>query len=555
MLIFSKKAHPLASFVSGLIVTMMTASAAVASQNIFFLYTPLRLSLSINSLAEFAQSGTIKGDLAFYLRLAEATTADQIAFQERLNQTIEVDPVRLSRLLNSSIGEDFLLRLGYIINIEGGRNGKFPLRGALVKAAFRPEGLSLIGFLRELPVNIEINLRELQAIVARINDVVEATILFSEEIIRLASQEIETTSTVNYGQLPDLTQPGEQRVTQETWELTDSSRHRSFRVLVYYPQGELNPDTPVIVISHGLGSSPEDFGWIATHLASYGYLVAIPQHRGSDFTQVENLLNGLARTLPITEEFIDRPLDISFVLDELERRNPSQFNGKLELTRVGLFGHSFGGYSILALAGATLDFDHLEQECDLKRISGNTSLLLQCRALELEGKEYNFQDPRIAAVYAANPVNSAVFGPEGLGKISVPVFIAAGNFDPATPFIFEQVNSFPWLTTEHKYLLLQEGQAHIDFSQIDADFNNVIQAHINITLPPPELLHKYTSATTTAFFQTHLVGDPEYAVFLQSAYLDYLSNEQPFRAHMISRASSAELNQRILEFRRERRIK
>lgn len=555
MSIFSKTTAILASFVSGLVLNTVTATSTVAAEDILFLYTPVRLSLSIDSLTEFAQSGTINPDLDFYLRLADATEEETIAFQERLNQSITVDPVRLSRLLNSRLGEDFLSRLGHIINIQGGSNGKFPLRGALINAAFDPEGLSFIGFLRELPVNIEINLRELQDMVKRINNVVEATILFSEEIIRLASQEIQMTPIVDYSQLPDLTQPGEYRVTQETWMLTDPSRDRSFRVLVYYPQGELNPDTPVVIISHGLGSPPEDFGWIATYLASYGYLVAIPQHRGSDFTQVENLLDGLTRSLPITEEFIDRPLDVSFVLDELERRNQSQFNGKLELTRVGLFGHSFGGYNILALAGATIDFNHLEQECDLTRMTGNTSLLLQCRALELDRKEYNFQDERIAAVYAANPVNSAVFGPEGLAKISVPVFIAAGNFDPATPFVFEQVSSFPWLTTENKYLLLQEGQAHIDFSKIDADFNNLIQAHINITLPPPELLHEYTRATTLAFLQRHLLGDAEYEVFLQSAYLDYLSTDQPFKAYLITRISSNELNQGIEQFKRERGIR
>src|SRR6202049_5293986 len=41
------------------------------------------------------------------------------------------------------------------------------------------------------------------------------------------------------------------------------------------------------------------------------------------------------------------PADIAFVLDQLERLNVSdptgKFTGRLDMTRVGVFGHSFGG--------------------------------------------------------------------------------------------------------------------------------------------------------------------------------------------------------------------
>lgn len=44
------------------------------------------------------------------------------------------------------------------------------------------------------------------------------------------------------------------------------------------------------------------------------------------------------------------------MIDELERRNPSQFEGRLDLQNVGVPGHSFGGYGALAVAGAVIDF-------------------------------------------------------------------------------------------------------------------------------------------------------------------------------------------------------
>lgn len=95
------------------------------------------------------------------------------------------------------------------------------------------------------------------------------------------------------------------------------------------------------------------------------------------------------------QEFIDRPLDITFILDQLETINSSQFNNQLNLQKVGLFGYSFGGATALALAGAEINFEQLEQDCTPDNKRFNISLLYQCRALELPRKTYSFKDDRI----------------------------------------------------------------------------------------------------------------------------------------------------------------
>ncbi|ELR98931.1 alpha/beta hydrolase [Gloeocapsa sp. PCC 73106] len=554
MSIIRKKARFLAAFATSCVATLATVSSVCAAQTLFFIYTPLKFSLNVDSLSEFADSGTIQPDLAFYLNLANATEVEKLSFQRKLNRTINVDPVLLSRLLNSDLGEVFLERVGYVINIQGGRNGKFPIRGAMVTSALSPEGFTLIGFLRELPVNMEIDMRLLLTVANSIKNVVDATLIFAEETARLAQQEAEAAPSVNFSELSDLRMRGPVEPIKQTWTLTDSSRDRTFYVDVYFPPGVQTTNIPVVIMSHGLGSRPEDFGDNAQHLASHGYLVAVPQHPGSDHQQVRRMKEGFSRSFFLLDEFVDRPLDISYVIDELERRNAVEFNNQLNLTEVGAFGHSFGGYTVLALAGATIDFDHLETECGVKRIRGNVSILLQCRALDLDRQQYNFRDERITAVYASNPVNSAIFGPRGLGKISIPVFIGAGNYDLATPFVFEQVQSFSWLTSDNRYLLLQEGQAHVDFSKLDAGVTEIIQSTINQTLPSPELLRDYSNATLLAFFDRYINENTAYDVFLQPSYVMYLSTDEEFKAHMITRASSEELNDAIVSFKRERRI-
>lgn len=73
-------------------------------------------------------------------------------------------------------------------------------------------------------------------------------------------------------------------------------------------------------------------------MASYGYVVVLPQHPGSDTQQTEDFLAGFSRQIFRLNEFIDRPLDITFVLNELTRLNNQQFGGKLNLESVGVGG-------------------------------------------------------------------------------------------------------------------------------------------------------------------------------------------------------------------------
>ncbi len=361
-------------------------------------------------------------------------------------------------------------------------------------------------------------------------------------------------SPINFANLPDLRQKGSFEVTQQRWTLIDKSRNRNFYVDIHRPQSERKNRTPVVIMSHGLGSKPEDFAEGAQNLASHGYVVALPQHIGSDAHQIQALLRGLSREVFLTDEFIDRPLDISYVIDELERRNPTEFKGQLALDRVGVFGHSFGGYTALAVAGAIIDFDYLEQECQVGRGRVNTALLLQCRALGLKRKVYNFRDQRIVAVLAHNPVNRSIFGPQGLNQIQIPVLLGAGSYDPATPFIFEQLDSFTWLTHPDKYLVLQEGQAHIDISSLDGGISEVLDSIEELTVPETQLLREYTQATLLAFSEIYVANNANYRPYLQSSYLAYLSEGQQFKTYLISEASSEKLIQAIERFKRDEGI-
>ena len=531
--------------------TISTITPLQAAEKISFYYTPLGFTVRISSLERFADEGIVDKNLRFYLNLPGLSDEEIATFREALNKPIEIDPVLLYRVLNTEIGIEILELMGQVINIQGGGNGKYAIRAAFVQAAFEPGGWTLLNFFKKLPVNMQVDLQNVLQLAQQIELAVQATEYATEVMIDLAAKEAGNDSPIDYAQLPDIRQPGPFPVQQQRWQLTDNSRKRSFYVDVYQPQQKREGETPVVIISHGLSSSPDGFKTLAKHLASYGYVIAAPQHIGSDTQQTKNLIEGYSLKLFDIDEFINRPLDISYVIDELERRNDGEFAGKLALNQVGVFGHSFGGYTALALAGGTIDFDNLARQCDLQNRLPNTALLLQCRALNLPKEDYNFRDIRVQAVFVGNPVNRAIFGENGLNKIKIPVFVGAGNYDPATPFALEQLVSFPWLASEEKYLFMMEGQAHVNFAELDSGITEVVERVDALTLPPPQLLEDYNDTMTLSFFEVYLAENSEFKPYLKPGYPNYLGENEDFKAHLITRESVPVLNEMIQRFRHQ----
>ncbi len=529
---------------------LITAAPARAAEKLYLTFGPLKLSLRVSSLETFAKEGKINQDLALYL--GRATPEQQALFRKALSEPAKVNPVLLSRFFYSGIGESILTRLGKGITLEGGINGKYGMRAAIVLAAFEPEGLTLLNFFKKFPTDIQFQGERILGAAEFAENLVKATEVITNEMKQLSAQEAASAPPIDFAKLPDLRQPGPFGVQpKQVWKLDDTSRNRQFYVDVYKPQKWRSGKTSVVVISHGFASRPEDFAGAAEHLASYGYVVVLPQHPGSDTIRIKAFLKGYYRNTFDVNEFINRPKDITYTIDELERRNQSEFQGRLNLESVGLAGHSFGAYTVLAVGGAEIDFQNLDKECNAEFRGLDISILLECRALELPRQTYNFQDRRVGAVFVGNPVGSSIFGRSGLSKIQIPLLIAGGNYDPAAPFVAEQARVFPWLTTPNKYLVMVEGQAHVDFSKLDAGIKDTIESVAKIDLPSPDLIHNYRDSLTTAFFGTYIDKREDYKPYLQSAYAAYLSQGEEFKVFLISAASSEKLAQAIDDLKRK----
>ncbi len=500
---------------------------SLAAEKINIIWQSLNLTLEINSLEKFATEGIVNKELDFYFQAAKLSDEQQELFRKVLVTQYPIDGVQLSHFLNSSTGEILLERLGVLVSLPGGRNGKYILRGAFIQAALDSgKGFSLINIFNHLATDIQLNVEAIQQMLDYQKRLSLATNSLTENAAQLSQDKIDQLQQ-DYTQIKDIRNQGNYGINPvEIINLTDKKRQRTFEVHLYQPQRWKPGKTPVIVISHGLGSHPNDFSALGKQLASYGFLVAIPQHIGSDKEQLDNMLNGYSSELYELDEFINRPLDISFILDELERRNKNEFNNRLNLEKVGVLGHSFGGYTALAVAGATWDFENIKTYCDRKVWEANLSMLLQCQTLDLSNQDYNFKDKRISAIAIINPVNSVVFGSTGLSKVNIPIIIGAGTNDPATPPIIEQIRTFAWVTSEDKYLFVMEGQAHfLTNPDPNTQINNLVNLILDFQSFDNDLFTTYNNAQATAFFQFYIAEEPNYEVYLQPGYWQYISDQ------------------------------
>ncbi|MFN8640912.1 MAG: hypothetical protein U0802_04340 [Candidatus Binatia bacterium] len=178
----------------------------------------------------------------------------------------------------------------------------------------------------------------------------------------------------------------------------------SYRDVALAPDGPY----PLVLFSHGNNGIRIQSFFFAAHLASHGYIVVSPDHHGNTFPDT------LAGTVD-AQSAVNRPLDIRFLIDTLLAANGEPgnfFAGAIDPQRIGMSGHSFGGYTTLALAGG--------------RFAVGT-----------------FTEPRIKAILPQAP--AAPFDAAFFAGITVPTLIVGGSIDETTPPADNQQRPFDHL--------------------------------------------------------------------------------------------------------------
>lgn len=140
----------------------------------------------------------------------------------------------------------------------------------------------------------------------------------------------------------------------EKFSFVEPARGREVKCAIWYPTASVESDLvegpwnfrvaagsnpmpgrcPLVVISHGTGSSWREHYDTAEFLARRGFVVDAPSHLGDSYDYGDKDFGGL-------ESAIDRPGQVSHLLDSL-LQSP-RYSPMIDANRVGVFGFSIVG--------------------------------------------------------------------------------------------------------------------------------------------------------------------------------------------------------------------
>jgi len=182
---------------------------------------------------------------------------------------------------------------------------------------------------------------------------------------------------------------------------------------------------PLVVFSHGRGSNGLYYAWFAEFLAARGYIVAALNHYRANTW--DSTIVYLANKL--WQRPRDVGLTISFLLND-------PFWGKsIDAGRIGVAGHSQGGFTALWIGGATVNADKYLAFQRGWRTNAMVPDHLR-RELPLDaGPALDVADKRVKAVLAMAPGIVQAFGMDeaGLRQLTVPAYITVGAADTQAP--------------------------------------------------------------------------------------------------------------------------
>ena len=509
---------------------------------------PISFSVAVESLAAFVETGEIKDDLRIVTRFLDEGNLQLV--RQTLQRPIPLDVVQIDNLAYSTLGNDLLQNFGKVLRTHPDINGARGLRGALITAAAQagPNGWTAIDVLQQFPGrSMDIQLGDLLALRRSLsvyfgyNETVVAAIQ-GQSAAEAAQQQAINASDVLA--LQSLSQPGPYQYARSILSLSQSELRQTndglqvsydFTVEAYIPQGLTQP-APVILISHGFGDIQESFDFIASHLASHGYVAMLPQHVGSDLSVRQNFLQGFVNTILSPSEFVSRPQEVSLVIDELERLVATfpDWAATLDLDRIGMIGDSLGGSTALSLAGAEIDYARIEALCDDEQVILNTAMYLQCQARFLPPQNLQLGDERIKAVMVSHPLSGGLFGPTGMSQIDIPLMMFSGSNDIVASTVEDQVHPFIWTGSQDKYLALLTEGTHFTVKPGREGVTGFITL---FTGENRDVGSRYFKEFNVAFWNTYLREQTEFLPYLSARYGEQTSEGEPLQLDIVESLS------------------
>ncbi len=224
---------------------------------------------------------------------------------------------------------------------------------------------------------------------------------------------------------------------------------------------------PLVVFSHGYAISPIVFSTLVEHYASQGYIVLAPEHNET----FDQSLDGFWKAI------VDRPVDIRRTIDYAQQltKPGAAFAGMIDMNNIAVVGHSYGGYTALAAAGARFDFAAYKSRC--AALTADDPLNFFCSPVVPKESDMaaraglssvptglwpSLGDPRVkAAISMAG--DAYLFDQRGLAELKVPLMVMGGTIDEGTPYTWGAKLTYDHAASKNKSLITFPGAGHMLF--------------------------------------------------------------------------------------------
>lgn len=240
----------------------------------------------------------------------------------------------------------------------------------------------------------------------------------------------------------------------------ENGNGKPIKIAIWLPD-TVNPGStaihPLVLISHGNGGGLAAHADTAEALADAGYIVVAIAHPGDT--------KGDDRD-PARKWLIERIGHVTRVLDYLQ----SEWEGRatVDRSRIGAFGFSAGGFTVLVASGASPSAALAREYCRKTIAEFACRLKLDAELSRLGGKDaasYQWpHDNRIKAAVIAAPALGFSFDRDGLAKVQIPIQLWAAEKDDRAPVSTNTAPLLERLPASPEYQLVK-GADHFAFSR------------------------------------------------------------------------------------------
>jgi predicted dienelactone hydrolase len=251
---------------------------------------------------------------------------------------------------------------------------------------------------------------------------------------------------------------------------------------------------PLIVMSHGNGGFFGGHADTAQALAEAGFVVAALTHPGDNYKD-QSRATAMA----------DRPAALSALIGWMLDASP--LKTKIDPDKVGAFGFSSGGFTVLAAAGGEPDIRKVPEHCLAHPQNYDCKLTASHPPPADVLTAQWVHDARIKAVASAAPAMGYAFGKDGLKGITAPLQLWKASDDEVLPgddyaeFVHRN------LGRPHDYHVVK-GAGHFDFL---TPCNSVAPKGAEVLCASAPgfdraAFHRAFNAAVTGFFTDQLVA-------------------------------------------------